>query len=73
MTDLTRELRRLQRAANMLSLADFCKALGLEVDDYARDKYVSFGHLGEIHRFSDSTLEKLVEYYEQGLPPALSG
>lgn len=54
------ELRRVQRAANMLGLAEFCRALGWERDDYARDKWKEFQGLGRLHVFDDNTLRALV-------------
>jgi hypothetical protein len=64
MASLVPQLRRLQYAANMLSLPEFCEALGLEKDDYARHKWLEFQALGRLHVFDDSVLERLIKFYE---------
>ena len=64
MSDLTVQLRRLQYAANMLNVREFCDAQGWEMDDYAVAKFREFQNLGRLHAFSADTLDKAVAYYE---------
>ena len=62
---LVPQLRRLQHAANMLNLHEFCDALGWSpTDDYARAKFKEFQALGRLHVFDDNVLKKAVEHYE---------
>jgi hypothetical protein len=65
MDELVPQLRRLQRAANMLSGHQFAEALGLEWDDYAREKHLEFQKLGRLHVFDDRVLTTLVHAYEE--------
>lgn len=64
MSDLTVQLRRLQYAANMLNLTEFCAALGWEVDDYSKHKFSEFQKLGNLHVFDNNTLDTAVAAYE---------
>lgn len=65
MSTTTDQLRRLQYAANMLSLSDFIIALDLDVDDYSRDKYRAFRAFGALGEFDNNTLETLIMAYER--------
>ena len=64
MAPLVPQLRRLQYAANMLNLHEFCEALGHPVDDYSKAKFLEFQALGRLHVFDDNVLQAAVEYYE---------
>jgi len=66
MAPLVPQLRRLQYAANMLGLTEFCAAQGWSpTDNYARAKYLEFQALGRMHVFDDNVLRNAVEYYEK--------
>jgi hypothetical protein len=54
-------IRKIQRAANGLSLQQFCGALDWEVDSYSKDKWQQFQQIGGLHRFDDGVLRKLWE------------
>jgi len=62
---LVPQLRRLQHAANMLNLREFCQAIGCPVDDYSKAKFREFQALGRLHVFDDHVLQAAVAYYEQ--------
>ena len=66
MDDLVPTLRRLQHAANMLSLHEWAEALGWDPkDDYVKAKFLEFQKLGRLHVFDDGVLQKSIEYYEK--------
>jgi hypothetical protein len=65
MAPLVPQLRRLQHAANMLSLSEFALATGWPEDDYLLAKYREFQKLGRLHVFDDHVLKAAVEYYEK--------
>jgi hypothetical protein len=54
-------LRKIQRAANMLSLQQFCGTLDWPVDAYSKAKYKDFQQAGVLGRFDGIVLRKLWE------------
>lgn len=64
MAPLVPQLRRLQYAANMLNVNEFCQAVGWPRDEYSEAKFLEFQKLGRLHVFDDNVLQRAVEFYE---------
>lgn len=62
---LVPQLRRLQHAANMLNVNEFCEATGWPRDAYSEAKFKEFQALGRLHVFDDTVLEAAVGFYER--------
>ena len=59
------QLRRLQRAANLLNYRQFCEALDWPHDSYSKNKFLEFQKLGRLHVFDSHTLAATVAFYER--------